>query len=281
MFGRAAVLGIAVISTPNKSLVQWPRWLVLATGAALLLAGTIYGCFTVFSRSMSPDEGYLMITVQSFLGGHGLYDTVFTQYGPFYYAYEWLLHGVLRVPLTHDATRLACVFHWMLAAALLGLAVRRATKSLLAGAVMFMAATVHLARIADEPGHPQELVVLLLALAALAMSGGVGNSGRFFALGIFGAALAFTKINVGIFFLAGLLLTIWCESPVRLTRGVLHWLVIAASACLPVLLMRRHLDMEWCRNYCLVAVVAIVAVLIVSRRDAAQRDVDWRAFAHQ
>ena len=279
MFGCAAVLGIAVISPWQPLPKQCPRWLVLATGAALLLAGTIFGCFTVFSRPMSPDEGYLMITVQSFLGGHGLYDTVFTQYGPFYYACEWLLHAVLRVPLTHDATRLACVFHWMLAAALLGLAVRRSTKSSLAGAVMFMAAVVHLARIADEPGHPQEVVVLLLALAVWVMSGGAGESGRFVALGIFGAALAFTKINVGIFFLAGLLLTIWCKSPVRLTRGVLHWLVIAASACLPVLLMRRHLEMEWCRNYCIVAVVAIVAVLIASRRNAAQRDVDWRAFA--
>ena len=252
---------------------------MLATGAALLLAATIYGCFTVFSRPMSPDEGYLMITVQSFLGGHGLYDTVFTQYGPFYYTYEWLLHAVLRVPLTHDATRLACVFHWMLAAALLGLAVRRATKSSLAGGLMFMAAVVHLARIADEPGHPQEVVVLLLALAVLAMSGGAGKSGRFFALGFFCAALAFTKINVGIFFLAGLFLTIWCDSSVRLTRGLLHWLVIAGSACLPVLLMRRHLGMEWCRNYCLVAVVGIVAALIASRRSAGEREVDWKAFA--
>jgi hypothetical protein len=279
VFGSAAVVGIAVISNPNTSPLPWPRWLVLATGAALLLAGTIYGCFTVFSRLMSPDEGYLMITVQSFLGGHGLYDTVFTQYGPFYYAYEWLLHTVLRVPLTHDATRLACVFHWMVAAALLGLAVRRATKSSLAGAVMFMAAVVHLARIADEPGHPQEVVVLLLALAVLALSGGAGKSGRFFALGMVGAALAFTKINVGIFFVVGLFLALWCESPVRLNRGPICWLIIAVSACLPVLLMRRHLGLEWCRNYCLVAVVGIVAVLIVSRRNAVQREVEWRAFA--
>ena len=279
VFGPAAVHGTAVISIPQKLLATCPRWLLLATGAALLSAGTIYGCFTVFSRSMSPDEGYLMITVQSFLAGHGLYDTVFTHYGPFYYAYEWLLHSVLRVPLTHDATRLACVFHWMLAAALLGLAVRRATKSSLAGAVMFMAAVVHLARMADEPGHPQEVVVLLLALAVLAMSSGAGKAGRFLVLGILGAALAFTKINVGLFFVAGVLLTIWSGSPVRWSRGLLHWLVVAGSACLPVLLMRQHLGAEWCRNYCAVAIVGIVAALNVSRRNATPREVDGRAFA--
>ena len=279
VFGHAAVHRTALISNPQHRLVHCPRWLLLATGVALLMAGTIFACFTVFSRLMSPDEGYLMITVQSFLGGHGLYDTVFTQYGPFYYAYEWLLHAVLRLPLTHDATRLACVFHWMLAAALLGLAVRRATKSSLAGAVMFMAAVVHLARIADEPGHPQEVVVLLLALAVLAISGGAGKSGRFLALGILGAALAFTKINAGIFFVAGMFLTIWCEAPARWTRGALHWLIVGASACLPVLLMREHLGLEWCRNYCVVAVVGIVAAQIVSRRNAMQREVDWKAFA--
>ena len=268
-----------MISNPQKPLLNCPRWLLLATGAALLMAGTIYACFTVFSRSMSPDEGYLMITVQSFLAGHGLYDTVFTQYGPFYYACEWLLHAVLRVPLTHDATRLACVFHWMLAAALLGLAVRRATKSSLAGALMFMAAVVHLARLADEPGHPQEIVMLLLALALLAARGGTGKPHRFLALGILGAALAFTKINVGIFFVAGLFLTIWCGSPARWTRGLLPWLVVAGSANLPVLLMRRHLGFEWCRNYCVVAVVGIVAALIVSRRHATPHEMEGRAFA--
>ena len=279
VFIHAAVHGTAVISNPQKLLATCPRWLLLATGAALLSAATVYGCFTVFSRSMSPDEGYLMITVQSFLGGHGLYDTVFTHYGPFYYIYEWLLHSVLRVPLTHDATRLACVFHWMLAAALLALAVRRATKSSLAGALMFMAAVVHLARIGDEPGHPQEVVVLLLALAVLAMGNGAGKASRFLVLGILGAALAFTKVNVGLFYAAGVFLTIWSGSRDRWSRGLLHWLLVTGSVGLPVLLMRQHLGAEWCRNYCAVAVVGLVATLLVSPRNATHRDVDWRAVA--
>ena len=32
------------------------------------------------------DEGYVMISLSSFVKGHALYDDVFTQYGPFFYA---------------------------------------------------------------------------------------------------------------------------------------------------------------------------------------------------
>ena len=61
-----------------------------------------------------------MITIQSFLEKQPLYDVVFTQYGPAYYVYEWFLHRVLSIPLTHDATRWLCIVHWLGAAALLG-----------------------------------------------------------------------------------------------------------------------------------------------------------------
>ena len=58
---------------------------------------------------------------------------MFTQYGPFYYFYQWLIRSVLMVPLTHDATRMLCIVHWLGASLLFGFAVRRLIGSGLAG----------------------------------------------------------------------------------------------------------------------------------------------------
>src|SRR6185503_16282260 len=97
-----------------------PLWLAGTAGLLFLVVALAYAWFTAFSRPMSPDEGYLMITVQSFLAGEPLYDSVFTQYGPFYYLYEWLVHAGLSVPLTHDTTRMLGILHWLAAAVVLG-----------------------------------------------------------------------------------------------------------------------------------------------------------------
>src|SRR5688500_9703545 len=113
------------------------RLLWIVCGLALLLVAVAYAYYTVFSQALGIDEGYLMITVQDFLDGHALHDVVFTQYGSAYYAYEWLVHRLLGVPLTHDATRWLSIVHWLSAAALLGIAGRIITGSLLAGLFSF------------------------------------------------------------------------------------------------------------------------------------------------
>src|SRR5689334_6024374 len=71
------------------------RILACAFSFIALAVSLAYSYYFVFSRPMSLDEGYLMVTVQGFNSGHALYDTVFTQYGPLYYFYEWLLRPVL------------------------------------------------------------------------------------------------------------------------------------------------------------------------------------------
>src|SRR5687768_4003367 len=121
-----------VFSTPATAWRSRGFRTVLAP-MVLMICGlaVTYAFYTVFASPLSLDEGYLMITVQSFLQGEPLYDSVFTQYGPVYYVYEWVIHRALAIPLTHDATRFLCIFHWLAAAALLGLAGGRITRSAL------------------------------------------------------------------------------------------------------------------------------------------------------
>ncbi len=118
-------------------------------------------------------KGFMMITLQGFLRGHALRAIkVLTGYGPVYYLYEWLIHAGGLVPLTHDTTRLLCVLHWLAASCLLGSSAGLLTKSPLTGLFAFMQAILHLNPITREPGHPQELVVILLAFAAFWLVGG-------------------------------------------------------------------------------------------------------------
>ncbi len=242
----------------RRDAVMNPGRLLRALAALLfLLVASATAYYIIFSLKLADDEGYLMISIRGFLEGHPLFDSVFTQYGPFYYFYEWLLRGVLAIPLTHDATRLLCIVHWLAAAAVLGWAGARLTRSYLGGLFVFMQAVVHLIPLANEPGHPQEVVALLLALAALVAAREKAMKGTFAALAVIGVALAFIKVNVGAFFGFAWLLALRCRTDDVLSRPPWNRLLIAAGTVLPVLLMRTYLGEKWCRLYAVVMVVSV------------------------
>jgi hypothetical protein len=227
--------------------------------------GVRYAFYTTFASPLSLDEGYLMITVQSFLEGEPLYDSVFTQYGPVYYAYQWVIHRALAIPLTHDATRFLCMFHWLAAAALLGLAGARITRSALGALFIFMQAIVHLKGLANEPGHPQELIAVLLAGGVLVALETARWRARTAALALVGTLLFFIKINIGTFFFFALFAAmLWCLSN-RFQCGTLVWLFIAGGAVMPFVLMRDFIAEDWCRNYALLVASAWVAAAMTAK----------------
>ena len=248
---------------------------MVAGGLVLLGVALSFAFHVVFARMLSLDEGYLMITIRGFLDGHALYDPLFTQYGPAFYLYEWVARGLLHIPVTHDATRWLCVFHWLAASALLGLAGRRLTGSALAGLFVFAQAVVHLNELANEPGHPQELVIVLLALGVLVATRSRALGG----LALIAAGLVFIKINVGVFFGLAVALTLAGEISGRAARVVKGVLLFGCLA-LPFLLMRRHVELEWCRSYGALIAAALggTCVLMEGRTGEAfftRRDFLW------
>jgi hypothetical protein len=263
----------ATFSKPGLARLITISLLLVAFAIALIYAG-----FFVFSRSMSLDEGYLMITVQGFNGGHALYDDLYTQYGPFYYFYEWLLRSVLHVPLTHDATRFICMAHWLFASALLGVTAWKLTRSNLAGLFVGAQAIVHLSPLAHEPGHPQEVIAVLLSLGVLAASRLERGRLVWWSLGIITALIAFTKINVGVFFGFALLLAMRCHSTDRLARGAWNLLPLGLCAALPFLLMRQHAGEEWCRNLGIAVACTTISVYLAGKQTAFARNFDLRVY---
>lgn len=239
----------------------------LLVGILFLPMAAIYMGSVAFSRPIGQDdEGYLMVTVQGFLQGHVLYDSIFTQYGPLYYQYQWLAHTLLNLPVTHDLTRLFCVWHWLLAAIVLGIAGGMLARSAMAGLFLGLQAIIHLQPIANEPGHPQELVAVLLALAVLAAASIKNWQTACQVIAVIAAALACLKINVGFFVGIAVFLAVRSAASDRLARGFWPWLLVTGSAFLPFVLMRRHLGAEWGRHYALLSFITVLSTGLVALR---------------
>jgi len=241
--------------------------LVAATAAALAYAYT----FTFSRFAPYDDEGYFTVTVQHLLDGHRLYDDVPVPYGPFFFLSRWLIYGTLRVPLVTDAVRLITIGHWLLCAALLaavtyGLSHRRDGRLWLT-TITFAALTLHLNTAAQEPGHPQELAALLIAVACL-LATFVSPRQRGLACGLLGAAAGaalFVKINVGVFLAAGTSVTLVLLGPTGGWWRVPRWGSIVVVA-LPIVLMRPHLGQLWAVEFCAVATLGIALVWIAAYR---------------
>lgn len=225
---------------------------------SLGIAG-VYGYCTIFSKFPPyDDEGFLMLCLRNFLDGLPLYDGVPAPYGPFYFFYQWSLHGLASVPVTHDAAGLLCLFHWVTAALVLALAAGVMTRSVTVALFVFMQATVHLRYLANEPGAPQELAAVLLACATLVATKGSMRPWTLVLLGAIGAALSLTKINVGVFFGLGLLLALACRARFFDSRRAWFWALLASSSLLPFWLMRLHLVEGWARAYAGQACIAVL-----------------------
>jgi uncharacterized membrane protein YidH (DUF202 family) len=234
---------------------------VLATGGLFVYAH-VFGTFWD-----GDDEGVVMMTSRLLLDGHAMYDDVATIYGPFYHAARWLPFGLLRLPLTHDMVRVLTCTAWLGCAAAVAIVVlriarRRRDRFWLAAIGAAMAILLPRA-MRLNPGHPQELVILGVALGLLAAS--FANERRlawvWTALGAIAAALILTKLNVGIFFAAACVLTLAAGAPQGTARRVLTWLVVAASLALPFVLMRSQFNHSWVQALCLRTELAIVLCL--------------------
>src|SRR5262249_24181528 len=158
------------------------------------------------------DEGYLLLSVKHYLNGGRLYTDTFTLFGPFYFFAQWIFFRLLHFPLTHDGGRFVTLIYWLVSGVFAGLFVERISKSLLLGAHAGLGCVTVSAFLADEPGHPQQVVLLLWMVASYLTL--PRTSGRMtlamFLLGAIAAALLFPKVNVGVFYVAALANALAC-----------------------------------------------------------------------
>lgn len=249
---------------------------VTALFAATAVATWIVAYPKMFAGFASyDDEGYLLISLKSFLAHGSLYDDVFSQYGPFYYEAWGGLFSLFGISVTHDAGRFATLAAWVYSSLALGVSTYRITRSAWLGIAVQMGAFAGLGAMTQEPMHPGGLIAALLASIVLISTGlGARSAPRVAALlGAAVAALILVKINVGAFALISLALVCATLYAPIAGRAWLRLGVGAVFVAVPVLLMAGKLDQEWAQHYAAhvaIAALALVAVL------AARRDEPWR-----
>ena len=234
---------------------------------ALLLS--ICAAFTAYnlafvSLTNYDDEGYMMWTVRSLLGGQPLYDQVTTVYGPFYYLYEWCVLSLTRLPASADSLRLVSTAFWVAAALVAFLLVYRTTHSLLLAACVHLVVFRALGFIGEETAHPQEACIFLLL--ALAWAFYIANPTiRMVIMGALAGAMAASKINLGIFVVVALIVALAYEQRPGLRRSAVCTAAALGALALPVMLMWDRRTEIWAVSFCLLVILSLASSLLTVR----------------
>jgi hypothetical protein len=225
--------------------------------------------FTTFM--VYDDEGYVLISLKHFSEYGGLYDHVYTQYGPFFYLFYDALHRLLGFAFSNTAGRCITLVNWLGTAAICATWVTRVTRSITWGAFTLAVIFTHLWVMINEPIHPGGLGAFLLALATWA-GAEAWRRERFAAFamitGAAGAMLALIKINVGVFFLGATFVWLALQTKARRPRRVLLWIVALGCAVLPFVLMRTLFAETWVRMFALVFAGASLGVVLTLQASA-------------
>ncbi len=208
----------------------------LVAGFLLVTASALFALLDAFGRfSDYDDEGYIMVAAKHMLAGRKLYGELQTFYGPFFFLWEWVWYRLLGLPLTHDATRLRWVAVWIASSGLIAWAAFRLTRRTLLAAAAYVLAASYLWAFSQEPGHPQELCVLLVVAFVAVASGHAGRTRAAlpFLAGAVAAALALTKLNIGVFFFLPIALAALASAGSDVPRSLARAFVATATMLLP------------------------------------------------
>ena len=237
-------------------------WTGLVALAAVLVLAGYWLLFTVFMGY--DDEGYVLISLRNYAAHGGLYDRVFSQYGPFFFAAFDAMHRVLGFAWTNSSGRLLTLVLWSATALFPAALVWRRTRSTGATALTLAGVFTYLWVMVHEPTHPGDCVGVLVALAAWtgAEADPARRPGAAAAIGAIGAALALTKINVGAFMFTTAVAWLVVHAGPPRVRQIGGWLVVAWLVLLPWVLMRPMLDQDWVWVFAMVSSLASVGVLV-------------------
>jgi hypothetical protein len=229
--------------------------------------------FAGFAKS--DDEGYLLISLKSFLNHGALYDDVFTQYGPFYYEFWGGVFSIFGISVNHNGGRTVTMVLWVLSSLLIGLSTWRMTGSIVLGLATQMTVFTVLSSLISEPMHPGGIIVLLLS-TIVTISCFVRARASRFSMALLGGtvmALILVKINVGAFALAAVVLVSVISYPALARRRWLRPVVEVSFVAVPLLLMSSKADEAWVRQYAVhVAVAALAVVIALRARSTGRRD---------
>jgi len=237
---------------------------------ALLLTAAAAGAYVYLQSHMRfafwDDEGHLLMDLTRAVAGRPLYDDVFTVYGPAHLLPRMLFFQNLGAAPTHDWNRVFTAVSWFGTAGLGAGAVYLFTRSWPFATAMLALLTVFLTALRDGPAHAQETAMVLLGAAAVCCAllprWPVMASG---CLGVITGSLLLTKVNLGLFAIAGVSLGLGGLVASRRLRR-LAATASAPAAASPFVLMFPHLSQPWVLGYALLSAATAAAATVAAWR---------------
>lgn len=236
-------------------------WLPVAAVLGWLCHGLLFTSFMLYD-----DEGYILLTLRNQIEHGGLYDRVYSQYGPFFYATLGCLSRVLDFEWNNTTGRWFTLFNWLATSGLCGLMVWRLCRLWVASLFTATGVFCTLWIMLQEPGHPGGLITLMVALSAVIGTECIRSCSpvKFcIFIGATGAFVALTKINAGAFLLTAAALWLLTIQTGRLQRPALA-VALLVAATLPFVLMRPLLDKAWVPTFALLAALSTASAVIAS-----------------
>ena len=249
--------------------------------AVLANVTAVYAYLRMFTGfSFYDDEGSLILMSRWLLDGHSVYGEFSSVYGPFYFLYTWVIHTLIGGSTSHTAARLIAVVPWVVTCLAVFRYILRITGSRVAALAAWLTVLRALAFFAAEPGHPQEISVLLMV--GLLTAAARPSPARLAAVGALVAALLLTKINLGAFAVMALLPLCISALPAARGRNLLLAIAVIICAASPTLLMLPLLSTGWVQVCCALVTLSILpmaAVLAAGRPGVVFGPRHWLALA--
>ncbi len=193
-------------------------WVVVAVALGL---GAYYQMY--ISDPAYDDAGDWMIGLSSFIQHGGLYSTIYSQCGPFYYEFWWAVYAITGLTLDPDTGYFMSLCIWIVTCVLIGGAIWLFTRRVALGLLGLIAVWILLEADVAQPMEPAHLSYLIVGavLVVVCLWPRISDRGRLYASAV-GAALClmavFTKVNIGALVTCGICFaaaTCWPNPKVR------------------------------------------------------------------
>ncbi len=223
------------------------------------------------SFAVYDDEGYILLSARDYFARGHLYESVYSQYGPAFYALWDVFQHVIGQPVDHTWARLATLAFWIGTAICCAWLVRRQTRSASLSLFTLAATFLFLYFITDEPFHPGSLICFILA-ASIAITARLIELKRLSTAAVVaggtGAFLLLTKINVGVFYFASV--TVWAltNASSERMRRIITTIAPALFIIMAVALMHTLIHETWIQVFLALFACGAVSLAITAKSEA-------------
>jgi hypothetical protein len=246
----------------QRTHVVWWGTILLVT-AGISVAFVYFKIFSLFQGY--DDEGFVLVSLKSFLSGKPLYDEVYSSFQPGFYLFNWLLFAGSGASVSHDSIRLLTLFLWIAGAGLNGMITHRLTGNGLIALVVSVLSVRAFEPFANEPGHPQVLAyTIIAAVVCLCAFGGALPPKTFAAaVGALVGVVLLIKINIGIFIALPITILFVAGNPRKLALAVKGFASILILI-FPALLWRTQLAAKSTPIWTLATVTGLALALALA-----------------